>query len=152
MGSIITRLKSLSKKISDNDIMDFMNVVKMIVSSKLFTGFVSVFTILYVGYVRPELPPIIDDLFNYPIFKVLVHGLIAYLATQNTLAAIFVAIAFYFTMNLLQEQKITEGFMNGLLKEGFFGNDIYLKQNDREYRCEPVKEPVETFEGYYGFS
>ena len=73
----------------------------------------TLFLILYAGLVRPPLPPMISDLFENPLFRLLFLFLLAWTASKNSQVAILVAVAFVVTMGLLGEQRMVEGFFAG---------------------------------------
>ena len=97
-----------------------MDPLKNFLNNKYFVTFLTLATILYASLARPDLPPAIARVFENPISKMIVYALIVTLMTQNLQVAIVVAIAFYVLMSMLREQRIAEGFIEGLKTEGFF--------------------------------
>jgi type IV secretory pathway VirB3-like protein len=77
----------------------------------------SLFLALYAGLARPQLPAFIADLFENALFKILILTLVVYISSKNLQLALMIAVAFTITMNLLNEQRIAEGFISGI-KEG----------------------------------
>jgi len=71
----------------------------------------TLFLVLYGGLAKPNLPDFITDLFENPLFRMLVLFLIAYTSSQNIQVALLVAVGFTLTMQLVSERKIAEGFM-----------------------------------------
>lgn len=72
----------------------------------------SLFLILYAGMARPQLPQFIANLFDNAVFRLAILSLIVFMSGQNIQLSVMVAIAFTITMNLLNEQKIAEGFVD----------------------------------------
>lgn len=97
-----------------------MDTIKDLFNNKYVVGFLTVGTVLYASLASPALPSGLAQLFDYPLVKMLVYGLIVLLMTQNLQVAIVVAIAFYVLMSLLRVRKITEGFIDAIRTEGFF--------------------------------
>ena len=79
-----------------------------------FASGLSLFLALYAGLARPQLPDFIAGAFENPVFRVTVLFLVAYMGNKNVQVSLMVAIAFVITMNLLNEQKVAEGFMSGI--------------------------------------
>lgn len=100
----------------------FDRKVTEVMTNKYLTGFLTLFGILYISLARPQLPSYINDLFNYPIFKFLLLVLTAYIATKNLKVALIISLVFVVTLNLLNEQKIAEGFISGTI-EKYQNND-----------------------------
>lgn len=92
----------------------FNSTVQGLMKNKYFSGALTIFLILYAGMARPQLPKFIADLFQSAIFRLAVLVLIAYMSTQDLQMAVMIAVAFSVTMNLLNEQLIAEGFMDGI--------------------------------------
>lgn len=101
-----------------------MDTLKDVLNNKYFVGFVTVGTVLYASLARPALPDSVAKLFEHPLTKMIFYALIVLLMTQNLQVAIVVAIAFYVLMSMLREQRIAEGFIDGLRTEGFFNQRI----------------------------
>lgn len=84
---------------------------------------VSLFLVLYAGMARPQLPGFMVALFDNAIFRVLVLSLVVFMGGNDAHLSLMVAVAFTVTMNLLNEQKIAEGFVDGIrenmINEGF---------------------------------
>lgn len=83
--------------------MNYMNYV---------TSAASLFLVLYAGLARPELPKFVAGLFDHAVFRLLVLTLIVFMSGQNIQLSLMIAIGFTITMNLLNEQKIKEGFQS----------------------------------------
>lgn len=115
-----------------------MDNLSELLNNKYFVGLVTVPTVLYASLARPALPQGLANLFEHPVFKVIVYALIVLLLTRNLEVALVVAIAFYVLMSMLREQRIAEGFIDGLRNETFFAQSMQngqLNQNG-----EPVNQ------------
>src|SRR3989338_4931639 len=88
--------------------------VSNVMNNPYVSGFLTLFGILYISMAPPALPVFMQELFEYVWFRFFVLVLTAYIATKNLKVALIVAIAFVVTLNLLNEQKIAEGFRNGI--------------------------------------
>lgn len=102
----------------------FNSTLNTILNNKYFVGFMIVATVLYSSLARPELPSGLAMLFEHPITKMIIYALIVLIMTQNLQVALVVAIAFYILMSMLREQRIKEGFIDGLRTEGFYEQQI----------------------------
>lgn len=83
------------------------------------SGALTLFLILYASMVRPELPPTLMNMFDSSLFRVVFSALIVYTASHNLQVSVLIAVVFVLSMNVLNEQKIAEGFKMGLEEEGF---------------------------------
>ena len=95
-----------------------MDSLTTVLDNQYFVGFVTVATVLYASLARPALPAGVAHLFEHPVTKMIVYALIVLLLTQNLQVALVVSIAFYVLMSMLREQRIAEGFVDGLRTEG----------------------------------
>lgn len=102
---------------------EFANVLQ----NPYLTGVLTLFLVLYGGLARPQLPKVVEDLFDNAIFRMVFMFLIAFLAVKNATIAIMVAVAFVLTMSILNEQKINEGFLAGLQED--FENGTFVDNN-----------------------
>lgn len=104
MASILTRLPRLSS----------LPLAKLsnLANNTYVTASASLFLMLYAGMARPQLPEFVAKLFNDAIFRVFILSLVVFMGGQNIQVSILIAIAFTVTMNLLNEQKIAEGFVS----------------------------------------
>jgi len=84
---------------------------------------VFIFLVVYASLARPDLPPFMVNLFENPIFKLLVLALIVYRGNKDPQMALMIAIAFMVTLNLISEQKTKETFRQ---VEGF--RQAYMNQ------------------------
>lgn len=101
--------------------MDF-SVIGSALKNDYVSSTLSLFLVLYAGLARPQLPGFISSLFENAMFKVLILTLVVYTSSKNLQLALMIAVAFTITMNLLNEQKIAEGFVAGI-KEGMLDQD-----------------------------
>lgn len=69
---------------------------------------------MYASMARPQLPEFISVLFDNPVFRVLVLSLVVFMSGKNLQLSVLIAVAFTVTMNLLGEQRIAEGFVDGI--------------------------------------
>lgn len=92
-------------------------------SNQYASSGISLFLMMYASTVRPQLPAFIVDLFENPVFRVLILSLVVFMRGHNLQLSVLIAVAFTVTMNLISEQKIAEGFVDGvrenMLTEGF---------------------------------
>ena len=84
---------------------------------------ISLFVILYASLARPQLPECIAVLFDSAVFRVLFLTMLVYMSNQNLQISIMLALAFTITMNLLNEQKIAEGFIDGIKENMLYENN-----------------------------
>lgn len=85
-----------------------------VMSNPYVTSSASLFLVLYAGMARPQLPEFIANLFDNAVFRLAILTLVVFMSGQNLQLSIIVAVAFMVSMNLLNEQKIAEGFVNGM--------------------------------------
>jgi hypothetical protein len=85
-----------------------------LVGNKYVSTSASLFLILYAGMARPQLPQFVANLFDNAVFRLTILSLIVFMSGQNIQLSVMVAIAFTITMNLLNEQKIAEGFVDSM--------------------------------------
>jgi hypothetical protein len=97
-----------------------MQQLQQLIQSNYFVGIVTILGVLFISLARPPLPPAMIRFFELPIITIAMYALIILLLTQNLQVAIIVSIAFYVLMIIIREQKIGEGFVDGLREEGFF--------------------------------
>lgn len=95
----------------------------------------ALFLVLYSSLARPQLPQFVMDLFDNSIFRLVVLTLVVFMGNGNIQIALLTAVAFTITMSMLNEQKIAEGFVDGI-KEGMitenFDNDTDSEVSDSE--------------------
>jgi hypothetical protein len=66
---------------------------------------------------RPQ--QFISGLFDNQVFRLIILSLVVYMSSQNLPLGVMIAIAFTVSMNLLNEQKIAEGFVRENMIEGY---------------------------------
>ena len=89
----------------------------------------NLFLVLYASMARPQLPDFVVGLFDNMFFRLFVLTLVVYMSNQNLSVSIMVAVAFTVTMNLLNEQKIAEGFVSGI-QEGMISENFLDDMGD----------------------
>jgi predicted neutral ceramidase superfamily lipid hydrolase len=65
---------------------------------------------LYVATIRPELPSYIKNLFNNPIFRIVVLFIVVMKGNKDPFFSLMIAISFVVTLNLLSVQQAKETF------------------------------------------
>jgi len=83
-------------------------------SNNYISAGLTLFLALYAGMAKPQLPEFVAQLFENPVFRMAILALVVYMSTRDLRMAIMVAVAFTLTMNLVNEQRISEGFMAGI--------------------------------------
>lgn len=68
------------------------------------------FMVLYIATIRPELPSYIKNLFNNPIFRIVVLFIIVMKANKDPFFSLMIAISFVITLNCLSVQQAKETF------------------------------------------
>jgi hypothetical protein len=102
---------------------DFDNMVNdnfgWLRTNKYVLPVIALFLILYVTSVRPKLPKFIEDLFENPVFRLVVIAYIVYRANSDMQSAILIAALFLIVMHLINKNK-AEGFSTtvGQCQEG----------------------------------
>ena len=79
-----------------------------------FSSLVSLVLALYAATAAPKLPEPIAQLFENTLFKMVFMSLILYMSGRNLQMAIMISVAFTVTMIMLNEQRISEGFVDGI--------------------------------------
>lgn len=94
-----------------------------IMANPYVTSGASLFLMLYASMARPQLPGFMAGLFDNGLFRLTVLALVVFMSGHNIQLSVMIAIAFTISMNLLNEQKIAEGFIEGfhenMINEGF---------------------------------
>jgi hypothetical protein len=94
--------------------MELPKVLTNALKNKYVTAGTSLFLVLYAGMARPQLPGFVAGLFDNAVFRMLILSLVVFMGGHNLQLSVMVAVAFTVTMNLLNEQKIAEGFVDGI--------------------------------------
>ena len=88
------------------------NVLETVFSNKYGSIVLTMFLVFYSGLAAPKLPSFIRELFNNPIFRILILSLIVYKGNKDPELAIMIAVGFTVTMNFISSQKFFENFSN----------------------------------------
>ena len=78
--------------------------------NKTFSTSMSLLLALYAGAAAPALPNNVIVFFDTVIGKLLITFLIAYLSSKNIQLALMLAVAFVVSLNIINTNKINEGF------------------------------------------
>lgn len=78
--------------------------------NNLLSKFIYVAIFIYIYSIQNSIPPYIKNLFNNPIFRILILALITYISVNNITLALIIAFAYIYTFNLLQKNETTETF------------------------------------------
>jgi hypothetical protein len=73
-------------------------------------GALALLLILYGSAVGPELPPFMKNLFQHPVFQILIFSLIVYRGNKNPQTALIIAVAFLFIMTVVERTETREEF------------------------------------------
>ena len=98
--------------------------------------------IIYSAFVSMYSPRSITNLINQPVARILILGLILYVATYNLILAMFIAIAFIITVSIDSSISINKANLKPIYdfdSEGFVGND-----EDSEKKSKSTKSDDET--------
>lgn len=114
-----------------------------------------VFLIIYTSLVSMYTPRSIINLINQPVSKILILGLILYVANGNITLAIFIAIAFIVTISIDNSIEVIKVNSRPILdydQEGFVGNekDDELDELDEDFEDDngkPDHNESENFDG-----
>ena len=71
-------------------------------------GSIALILILYGSFIRGPVPLFVKDLFQHPIFQILLFSLIVYRANHNPQIAIVIAVVFLIVMTVISDQEIKE--------------------------------------------
>jgi predicted neutral ceramidase superfamily lipid hydrolase len=84
--------------------------IDYILDNPYVKGILSTFMLLYIVTIRPELPSYIKNLFNNPIFRIVVLFIIVMKANKDPTFSLIIAVAFVITLNFLSIQQAEEAF------------------------------------------
>ena len=79
-------------------------------SNKYSSNLITLFLVLYGGLAAPKLPQFMVNLFENPIFKIIILSLIVYKGNNDPMFAIMVAVVFTVTLDIIKKQKFLETF------------------------------------------
>ncbi len=112
------------------------NQITKLLQNNYVSATLSLFLALYAAMARPQLPEGIASLFENAVFRLVVMAMVVYMSSKKLDLAIMVAVAFTVTMNMLNEQRVAEGFMDGIktnVQSGgnptFFPKEYYTPDN-----------------------
>lgn len=97
--------------------------------NEYISGALIIFLIVYASYAAPKLPPYILQLFDNPLFKLLIFFLIVYSAKKNPTVAIIAAVGLMVTIHALNKLKLDQMLMRAVQRENM--DDIALMQPSR---------------------
>ena len=86
------------------------NVLETVFSHQYGSIVLTMFLVFYSGLAAPKLPSFIRNLFENPIFRILILSLIVYKGNKDPQLAIMIAVGFTVTMNFVSSQKFFENF------------------------------------------
>ena len=82
---------------------------KFLLENVFLYSILVVFLTMYGPRLHPKLPVTIRNLFNNPLFRMIILFLIGYLLNRDFLASLVLAIIFTVTFNILQTQEVVDG-------------------------------------------
>jgi len=71
-------------------------------------GAIALVLILYGSFIKLPIPLFVKNLFQHPVFQILLFSLIVYKANHNPQIAITVAVVFLIIMTVISDQEIKE--------------------------------------------
>ena len=77
-------------------------------SNSYSSAIITLFLVLYGGLAAPKLPTIVADLFENPVFRIIVLSLIVYKGQRDPAMALMIGIGFTVTLNMINKQKFFE--------------------------------------------
>jgi len=99
---------------------DLEKMLKGVSENRTFLATLTVLLTVYVVFAAPELPTVLRQLFDMPLFRFAILFLVAYFAKyRNPTVALVVALAFLFVTNLLSEGRLLESYNNYAQYESF---------------------------------
>ena len=76
--------------------------------SHILTVIIGLFLILYVPFARPKLPKFVENLFENPLFRILIYAYIIYRANHNPMQALVISCVFMFTIMMINQKNVKE--------------------------------------------
>lgn len=101
--------------------------------NKYFLAIFAILSGLYGGQIRPTLPKFIMDLFQNPVFRVLILFLVVVRSYKDIQFSLIISMAFLLITNQVNEQLCEEKFTN-ISTDTNMCNDIFL-ENDSIIKC-----------------
>ena len=95
--------------------------------NKYSLAIISILSGLYAAQIRPTLPPIIMDLFQNPIFRLLILFLVVVRSYKDPQFSLIIAVSFLLIMTIVNEQLFKETFTN-----------INVQESDDEKLCSDI--------------
>jgi len=91
--------------------MEFLDqIAKTTFSNEYSSTIATMFLVLYGGLAAPKLPQFVVNLFDNPIFRLIVLSLIVYKGNKDPKFSIMIAVVFTMTLNIINKQTFLEGF------------------------------------------
>ena len=95
--------------------------------NKYSLAIISILSGLYAAQIRPTLPPIIMDLFQNPIFRLLILFLVVVRSYKDPQFSLIIAVSFLLIMTIVNEQLFKDTFTN-----------INVQENNDETLCSDI--------------
>lgn len=100
--------------------------------NKYFLAIFAIFSGLYSAQIRPDLPQFIMDLFQNPIFRVLILSLVVVRSYKDIQFSIIIAISFLLITNTVINQLFEKKFTNIAM---FTNTDVNINENNIQQIC-----------------
>tara|TARA_B100001093_G_C26203213_1_gene748869 strand:- start:182 stop:490 length:309 start_codon:yes stop_codon:yes gene_type:complete len=85
-------------------------IYQELTKDNLLGTYVSLFLVLYGGLAGPQLPKTFKNLFEKPLFKLIVLSLVAYSSVKDFRLSILLAISFVISISMFDNRYISECF------------------------------------------
>jgi hypothetical protein len=95
--------------------------------NKYSLAIISILSGLYAAQIRPTLPTVVMDLFQNPIFRVLILFLVVVRSYKDPQFSLIIAVSFLLIMNIVNEQLFKDTFTN-----------INIQENNVERLCSDI--------------
>ena len=105
--------------------------------NKYSLAIISILSGLYAAQIRPTLPTVVMDLFQNPIFRVLILFLVVLRSYKDPQFSLIIAVSFLLIMNIVNEQLFKDTFTNINIQESnveTLCSDINLNKN-KIFKC-----------------
>ena len=89
---------------------DLDMIYQELTKDNLLGTYVSLFLVLYGGLAGPQLPKTFKNLFEKPLFKLIVLSLVAYSSVKDFRLSILLAISFVISISMFDNRYISECF------------------------------------------
>lgn len=87
------------------------NALSILDRNEYVSAALTIFLILYAGLAAPQLPEYVANLFDNPLFKLLILFLIAYSANKNPTVSVIAAIGLMISIHTLNRIKLNKGLL-----------------------------------------